>query len=62
MLRNRTDESLATEFRSLRNLQRPLFNELQRRGYTINEVHGHSRVPVTGFENICISKRKTVKL
>ena len=62
MLRNRTDESLATEFRALRNLQRPLFNELTRRGYTISEVHGHSSVPVTGFENIVISQKKTVKL
>jgi hypothetical protein len=62
MLRDRTDESLAAEFRSLRNLQRPLFNELQRRGYTVSEVHGHSRVPVTGFENICIAKPTVVKL
>lgn len=62
MLRNHSDESLATEFRSLRNLQRPLFNELTRRGFTVSEIHGHSRVPVTGFENICISKKKVVKL
>lgn len=62
MLRNRTDESLANEFRSLRNLQRPLYNELQRRGYTISEVHGHSSVAVTGFENIRISKTKKVSL
>ena len=62
MLRNRTDESLANEFRSLRNLQRPLYNELTRRGYNISEVHGHSSVPVTGFENIRISKTKKVSL
>jgi hypothetical protein len=62
MLRNRTDESLATEFRSLRNLQRPIANELVRRGYNITEIHGHSRVPVTGFENISIAKRTTIKL
>jgi hypothetical protein len=61
-LKKVSDQELAYQFRTLRNAQRPLFNELARRGFTVTEIHGHSRVPVTGFENICISKPTTVKL
>lgn len=62
MLRKLSDQQLATECRRLRNEMRPVMDELRRRGYNITEVHGHSRVPVTGFENITISRPKVERL
>lgn len=46
------DDVLATVCRNLRNGMRPFMDELRRRGYTVNEVHGRHVVPVTGFENM----------
>ena len=62
MLRKLTDIELANECRRLRMEMRPVMDELRRRGFTITEVHGHSRVPVTGFENITISRPKVERL
>lgn len=62
MLNKMSDVRLTQCLRSLRDQMRPYQNELVRRGYTISEVHGHSKVPVTGFENIIVSKKTEIKL
>lgn len=62
MLTKITDAALAANYRSLRNQMRPIHNELTRRGFVVREKHGHGFVPVTGFENIIISKSTVVKL
>jgi hypothetical protein len=62
VLRSKTDAELATECRDLRNKMRPVMDELRRRGYDIFERHGHSEVPVTGFENIIIDRQVIERL
>lgn len=62
MIRDWADSELASKLRKLREEMRPYQNELVRRGYSLSEVHGHFRVPVTGFENMCISKKMEIKL
>lgn len=62
MLNKLSDRQLANEYRRLRAETRPVFNELSRRGFAIEEKHGRSRVPVNTFENIFISKPTIIKL
>lgn len=63
MVRRMTDRQLATAFRNARNSARPLFVELNRRGFVVREKHGRHVVPMSTFENIIISKTpRTVKL
>lgn len=54
------DEQLATACRVLRNHMRPFMDELRRRGFTVNEVHGRHVVPVTGFENMRFTRPNKV--
>jgi hypothetical protein len=54
------DENLADACRALRTHMRPLMDELRRRGYTVNEVHGRHVVPVSGFENMRFTRPNKV--
>jgi hypothetical protein len=54
-----TDQQLANEYRRLREEQRPVFDELRRRGYSINLSNGFA----THFgKEVKIIKQQTVSL